>query len=307
MTLTKKIYKIKKNSFKNLKTKKNKSKKSSIVLQKSKNKHNSLKKNKLIKGGAKSIGESIYINSNYLKCPAISTYVQNLNDEFLKENNIKYRKKIKKIACEFINYKKSLTSNSEQYKNIVDETNFLIFMCYFFDDTEVAYINHKQCKPTNNYYNEEEIEYIKEKCQKKTITRTNNHIYATINNNNTKAIEGNLTWVEFLHTKLTIESNVDTSTIKKIILDTLEKYIKKKIEDKKIKYQNTNIPLKDLVVKLLEEKNTAIEFLSIFDSDKKIAKIIKPNVENNEIYEDSAQFKSSRLNQMAINQKNSTV
>jgi hypothetical protein len=316
MALTKKIYKIKKNSFKNLKTKKNKSKKVSIVLQKSKNKHNSLKKNKLIKGGAKSIGESIYINSKYLKCPASSSYVQMLNIEFLKENNIKYRKKIKKIACEFVEYKNSLTSNTtEQYKNIFDEPNFLVFMCYFFDDAERTYINHKQCKPNNNYYNNEEKNYVvKEKCPKKREeTIVVNNIYASINNNDIYSTipEENLsnrninrnrnrhrnrtqiiydsklkvenkvepkinsTWVEFLNIKLSTE---DTTEIRTIIINTLKEYIINKdintlSTENSSSIFNTHNTQKKLE-KMLGIRNTAIEFIQLFDDTGEIKKLL---------------------------------
>lgn len=102
MVITKKFSKTTKNTFKN----KNKSKKSTIFLRKGKN--NSLKKNKLMKGGEKKVNDTISIDKNEYKCTKPSSYVIELNKVFLDFSNIKYRKKIKQIACEFLKKKYNL-------------------------------------------------------------------------------------------------------------------------------------------------------------------------------------------------------
>ena len=98
MANIKKFSKTRKNSFRNKnKTKNNKSKKSTTFLRKGKN---GSKKNKLMKGGEKKVNDPILINNKQYKCQKPSNFVIELNKVF-KYSNIKYRQKIKQIACEF--------------------------------------------------------------------------------------------------------------------------------------------------------------------------------------------------------------
>lgn len=275
MANTKKFSKTTKNTFKNKnKTKNNKSRKLTTFLRKGKN--NSLKKNKLMKGGEKKVNDTISIDKNEYKCTKPSSYVIELNKVFLDFSNIKYRKKIKQIACEFVNTKIPYTKqNNEKYKNMIDD-NFVVFMCYFFDDTENKYINFKQCDPNFNYYNNAEINYIvtNKKCLKGeiyvNIEPKQNTIYAIPNKEDLKEI--NQTWVEFLNTKL-IEENI--TKIRDIIITTLKKYIEKKLQEidkinvvKQIYEKNTlidNIILSQQNLDIIfGKKNTAIEFILFF-------------------------------------------
>jgi len=276
MANTKKFSKTTKNTFKNKnKTKNNKSRKLTTFLRKGKN---GSKKNKLMKGGEKKVNDPILINNKQYKCPTPSTYVIELNKVFLEIRNIKYRKKINKIACEFVNTKIPYTNqNHEKYKNMIDD-NFVVFMCYFFDDTENKYINFNQCDPEFNYYNNEEIKYmVKKKCLEEryvNIQAQQNTIYAIPNKEDLKEI--NQTWVEFLNTKL-IEENI--TQIRDIIIKTLKTYIVKKLVKiktlevvKNIYKKNTlidNIILSQPILDIIFGKNnTAIEFILLFCNEQ---------------------------------------
>lgn len=267
MVITKKFSKTTKNTFKN----KNKSRKSTTFLRKGKN--NSLKKNKLMKGGEKKVNDTISIDKNEYKCQNPSSYVIELNKVFLENSNIKYRQKIKQIACEFLKKKIQFTkNNSETYTNMIDY-NFVVFMCYFFDDTENKYINDNQCNPDPIYGNIEELQ---------------NSVYAipNIEDLNEKT---NRSWVDFLNTKL-IEENI--TQIRDIIITTLKIYIEKKLKEikrlevvEKIYKNNTLIEDRILSQRNLDiifgQKNTAIEFILLFcneDEQNQIKKILITNL-----------------------------
>ena len=267
MVIKKKFSKTTKNTFKN----KNKSRKSTTFLRKGKN--NSLKKNKLMKGGEKKVNDTISIDKNEYKCQNPSSYVIELNKVFLENSNIKYRQKIKQIACEFLKKKIQFTkNNSETYTNMIDY-NFVVFMCYFFDDTENKYINDNQCNPDPIYGNIEELQ---------------NSVYAipNIEDLNEKT---NRSWVDFLNTKL-IEENI--TQIRDIIITTLKIYIEKKLKEikrlevvEKIYKNNTLIEDRILSQRNLDiifgQKNTAIEFILLFcneDEQNQIKKILITNL-----------------------------
>ena len=134
--------------------------------------------------------------------------------------------------------------------------NFVVFMCYFFDDTENKYINDNQCNPDPIYGNIEEIQ---------------NPIYATPNPVDLNETI-NRSWVDFLNTKL-IGENI--TPIRDIIIKTLKTYIENKLKNiNKETVVNEIYKIKTLTEDrilsqpnleiIFGQKNTAIEFILVF-------------------------------------------
>ena len=274
MANTKKISKTRKKSFKN----KNKKTRKSTILQKRQHfsrKYYIFKKTKLIKGGAK--GNKFTINESEYTCTKPSQYVIQLNKKFLIEENKKYRKIIQQIAYEFLNQKNNLGSNTKKSTNIIIKDSFLVFMCYFFDDTEYKYIiTDKTYYSENN--NENKIYNLKPK--RKEI-KVSEQIYTEfdypIHNTISKpylSITGFTKWEAFLNHKLKTK-DIETTYIREIIIDTLKEYINLKLNSFKIEhkqklYSLTNkyqpiLSLENLSI-ILGTKNTAIDFILNFCS-----------------------------------------
>ena len=251
MANTKKFSKTRKNSFKNKNkmtknkmTKNKKTRKSTIFLEKRKKgsrKYYSFKKNKLIQcgGDIKIKGSKFSINNNEYICPTSSKYVEMLAIEFNREENKEYKKDIKKIAHVFLNRKNNVAIK------YINNINFLVFMCYFFDSYEYEYIISKPVRII--------------------VEPIHNVKHNPINTNSNTYLQ---TWVTFLNHKLMNGHTI----IRGIIIETLKKYITGKINDKSLitkkLYSTANFSelSETNLSSILGNNNTAIEFILIFCS-----------------------------------------